>query len=97
MFHGEIDHLFVKSGRNDNGDEIRLVLGERLRRSSVELIVAKPQLSLGLAEHIPVDVNGGDGLYQTKVSESRQHCGTSVLPLSAHADLDILKTPVHCG
>ena len=58
MFHGEIDYLFVKSGRNDNGDEIRLVLGERLRRSGVELIAAKPQLSLGLAEHSPVDVNG---------------------------------------
>ena len=97
MFHGEIGSLFVKSGRNDNGDEIGLVLGERLRRSGVELIVAKPQLSLGLAEHIPVDANGGDGLYQTKVSEWWQHCGTPMLPLSAHADLDILKTLVHCG
>ena len=38
MIHGEINHLFVKSG---------LVLGEPLLRSGVELIAAKPQLSRG--------------------------------------------------
>ena len=44
MFHGEINHLFVKSGRNDNGDEIRLV---RPRASADDGADVLPRLLYG--------------------------------------------------